>query len=114
MLKNILFAISLLFVTQLAQAHGGGHGPVDETQAMTIAVKIVRQFVEHDPGLGFGKLDASWNQVTASNARLHKKGDGYYIFALTNDTDKKSFFVLMSIEGEVYDANLTGNFPGLK
>lgn len=114
MLKNILFTIALLFVSQLVNAHGGGHGPVEEKQAMIIAVNTAKQFVEFDPGLDFGKLDASWNNVTIKNAVLHKKGDGYYIIAITNISEKRLLYVLVSIEGEVYDANFSGNFPGLK
>lgn len=114
MLKNILFAMSLLFASQLVHAHGGGHGPVSETQAMSIAVNTVQQFVDFDPGLGFGKLPASWENVSANNIRLHKKGDGYYIFAISNDAEKKTIYILESIEGEVYDANFTGDFPGLE
>jgi len=53
-------------------------------------------------------------QLPLSDKRIHKKGDGYYIVGLTNIKEEKSLFILMSISGEVYDANFTGNFPGLK
>lgn len=67
-----------------------------------------------DGGLGFGKLPESWGKVPAKNVKLNKKGNGYYIVAVTNDTEKKTLYVLMSAEGEAYDVNFTGEFKKLK
>ena len=114
MLKNILFVISMLFVHQAAFAHAGGHGPVNEEQAMVIAADIAEQFVNFDPGLGFGKLDKSWKHIPAESRRIHKQGEGYYIVSITNKQVGKVLYLLLSISGEVYDANFTGKFPGLK
>jgi len=108
------FIFFFMFHNQNTSAHEGGHGPVSEQQAIIIASNLAGQFVEHDPGLGFGTLSGSWVQLPLSDKRIHKKGDGYYIVGLTNIKEEKSLFILMSISGEVYDANFTGNFPGLK
>lgn len=109
----------LIFVcmiqSQNAFAHGShGHGPVTEQQAISIASRVAGQFVDYDPGLGFGKLGSSWKQLTASDNRIHTRGDGYYIISLANKTEGKTMFVLMSESGEIYDANFSGEFPGLK
>ncbi|MDH5570677.1 MAG: DUF6488 family protein [Gammaproteobacteria bacterium] len=114
MLKNIVFVISLLFISQLAYAHGDGHGPVSERQAIALASKTVSQFAGYDPGLGFGKLVESWRNISPGNKKMHQKGDGYYIVSIANDEQGKTLYVLLSISGEVYDANFTGIFPGLK
>ncbi len=106
----------LFFVLHAAPAvsHPGDHGPVDEKHAIEIAEDIARQFIEFDPGLGFGTLHPSWSSLRVSEKRLYKKGNGYYIISLSNTSQGKTLYILMSIEGEVYDANFTGVFPGLK
>ncbi len=114
MLKQFFLVLSLLCVWQTANAHSGGHGPVTEKQAIEIASQTASQFVSFDPGLGFGKLDASWNRVPSDNKQVYKTGDGYYIISIVNPVEGKTLYVLVSIGGEVYDANFTGVFPGLK
>ena len=116
MLKNIIFLLSLLLMThsQNLFAHGGGHGPISETGAINVASFTVNQFINFDAGLGFGKLDKSWNNISTDEKRIHRKGDGYYIVSATNKKEGKTLYVLMSIGGEVYDANFSGEFPGLK
>ena len=115
-MKNILFLLSLLVITnsQSLFAHGGGHGPISEPQAIDAATFVVNQFVRFDAGLGFGKLNKNWNDISADEKRIHKKGNGYYIVSATNKKEGKILYVLMSVAGEVYDANFSGEFPKLK
>lgn len=115
-IKTLLFRLVLLLAVhaQSVVAHPGGHGPVSEELAVMIATDIAEQFVSQDPGLGFGKLSASWKNLPQEAKRTHIKGNGYYIIALDNRAKGKTLYVLMSIEGEVYDANFSGEFPGLK
>jgi hypothetical protein len=116
MMKKILFLLSFLVMTQSQSvlAHGGGHGPISETRAIDVATYTVNQFVHFDAGLGFGKLNKNWNNISTDDKRIHRKGDGYYIVSATNKQEGKTLYVLMSIGGEVYDANFTGEFKGLK
>jgi hypothetical protein len=117
MIKMFLYIIAFLTIAygQSAIAHGDGHhGPVSEKQASIIAWKTAHQFVDIDAGLGFGKLKSSWKQVPPEEVRTHTKGDGYYIISLENKTEAKTLYVLMSISGDIYDANFTGDFPKLK
>ena len=116
MMKNIIFLLSLLVIThsQNLLAHGGGHGPISEPKAIDVASFAVNQFINFDAGLGFGKLDKSWNKISTDEKRIHRKGDGYYIVSANNKKEGKTIYVLMSIGGEVYDANFSGEFPGLK
>lgn len=115
MFKKLLAVLTLFLIvnTQSVFAHGGGHGPVSEREAIIIAARITHQFVDFDAGLGFGRLEGSWKKLALETKRVHEKGDGYYIVSVTNKEEGKTLYVLMSIVGEVYDANFSGEFPGL-
>ena len=115
MIKHLLFIISFIVIThsQFALAHDGGHELVTEPQAIEIAYEVATQFIENDPGLGFGKLSNSWKKLPINARRVHKKGNGFYIISLMNEKEGKSLYILMSVTGDVYDANLSGKFEGL-
>jgi len=115
-MKKTLILLTFLVITQSQSvlAHGGGHGPISETRAIDVTSFAVNQFVHFDAGLGFGKLNKSWNAISIDEKRIHRKGDGYYIVSATNKQEGKTLYVLMSIGGEVYDANFTGEFKVLK
>ncbi len=112
LLKTYLFIG--LFTPLSCLSHPGGHGPVTEQQAIVIASDLAQQFVEFDAGLDFGKLSTSWLKLPQGDQRIHKRGEGYYIVALENRKEQRTLYLLMSIEGEVYDANFTGVFADLK
>jgi Family of unknown function (DUF6488) len=114
-LKNIaVFIFSTVLFSATAFGHGGSHNPISPEKAQFVATKLANQFTTMDPGLGFGKLPESWLDLPTAQASIHKRGKGYYIVKLDNSADKKSLFVLMAISGEVYDANFSGEFKGLK
>jgi hypothetical protein len=60
------------------------------------------------------KLDSSWENIPTSDKAIHKKGDGYYIVSLNNKAQNKTLYVLISDQGEFYDANFSGTFEGLE
>lgn len=111
-----LFILLLCFGMHsgVAHAHTGGHGPVDEQQARQIALKVAEQLAERDAGLGFGKLEPSWTGLPIEAVAIHRKGEGYYIVRVEHAGEDRTLFVLMSIAGEVYDANFSGKFQGLE
>ena len=113
MFKHFLLFIALLLSAQ-TYAHEGGHGDIvlKEHQAISVAYSIIKQFTQLDPGLGFGKLDNSWNNLSEAARRVYQKHHDYFIIAFTNND--KTLYVLMSVSGDVYDANMTGEFEGLK
>ena len=115
MIKNLLYILAAIVIThsQYALAHDGGHELVTESHAIEIAYEVTTQFIENDPGLGFGKLSNSWKKLPINAGRVHQKGKGFYIISLTNEKEGKSLYVLMSVTGDVYDANLSGKFEGL-
>lgn len=108
--------VSLLTCTQQVMAHDDHeHTYITESAAVVVAQKTVVTLTQKDAGLGFGKLPASWATLPAEKVKLHKNGTGYYIVSAQNDAEAKTFYVLLSSEnGEVYDANFTGEFKDLK
>ncbi len=115
-MRRILLALLLVWLIQPSSvlAHPGDHGPVNENQAMGIALYTADQLVEFDAGLGFGRLDASWQNLPVEVTRIHVRGNGYFIVGVENTFENRTLFVLMSDVGEVYDANFTGEFEGLE
>lgn len=122
MMKNLLSAkllsamlLGVLCSTQTVMAHEGhDHSYVTESNAIVIGKDTATQFTQNDPGFGFGKLPGSWGDLPAGSARLLKNGDGYYIVTVTNDVEKKTLFLLMTSNGDVYGANFTGEFKQLQ
>jgi murein endopeptidase len=103
----------LLCTIQPVFAHDN-HVHVTDQSVLPIAKEAVAQLTTKDQGLGFGKLSASWNDVPLKNAKVHKKYPGYYVVAVTNDKEKKTIYFVISEDGDVYDANFTGEFKSLK
>ena len=108
-----IFLIGLLFNMPSAFAHDD-HEHVNDKTVLPIAVAAATDLTTKDQGLGFGKLPASWNKLPVKNAKIHKKYPGYYVVAVTNDAEKKTVYFVISVEGDVYDANFTGEFKNLK
>jgi len=99
----------------LAMAHEGhNHSFITEPAAIVIGKDYSVQLTHEDGEFGVGKLPESWRKVPAKNAKLHRNGDGYYIVAVTNDTEQKTLYVLMTSNGDVSNANFTGKFKGLE
>lgn len=111
-----LFAlmISCVLFSATAFGHGGSHAPVPPEVAKQVAGNVAQQFTQQDPGLGFGKLPDNWSALPQDQISIFKQGKGYYIVEVKNAAEEKSLYVLMAISGEVYDANFTGEFKGLK
>ncbi len=107
-----LLLVGMLMTTP-ALAHQS-HSHVSEQSAPAVGLKTAADLTKKDAGLGFGKLPDSWAGLPIQSAKLHKKGKGYFVVAVTNDKEKKTLYVLLSDEGKAYDANFTGEFKDLK
>lgn len=108
---------SLLFTGMLFSASALAHQShvhLSDQSAPGVGLKAAADLTKKDAGLGFGKLPASWAAVPVKNAKIHKKGKGYYVVAVTNGEEKKTLYVLISDEGEAYDANFTADFNDIK
>ncbi len=108
------FWIMSLVYGQAVLAHGDGHAAINDEQAVTVATAAVAELVASDVGLGFGKLDPSWNRVSKNAKRVESKKGGYYIVSVQNKGEGRTLFILMSEGGAVYDANFTGKFEGVQ
>ncbi|HEY6528842.1 MAG TPA: DUF6488 family protein [Cellvibrionaceae bacterium] len=113
-MKNIVSLIltSVLLSTPVL-AHEF-HDHISDQSAPSVGLKTAADLTKKDAGLGFGKLPASWAAVPVKNAKIHKKGKGYYVVAVANSEEKKTLYVLISDEGEAFDANFTGDFNDIK
>lgn len=116
-MKRILsfFAVMALS-SQLAFAHGSGHGgqPISNEMAIIEAGNNVAAVVKQQTEIEGSKLDSSWENIPASDKAVSKKGDGYYVVSVNNKAQSKTLYVLISDQGEFYDANFSGKFEGLE
>ncbi len=116
-MKKILSIIAVLTLSsQLAFAHGNGHGgkPISNEMAIIEADNNVAAVVKQQIDIEGSKLDASWENIPASDKAINRKGEGYYIVSLNNKAQDKTLYVLISDQGEFYDANFSGTFEGLE
>jgi hypothetical protein len=115
-LMLILLGITLL-VSQDAAAHGEHEyqqpSVISESVALIIAQRATTSMSRKDVGLGFGQLPESWSKVPREDMSTYKKGRGYYVVAVLNKDQAKTLYVLMSDMGEVFDANMSGEFEGI-
>jgi len=119
-LLSIVVGVCVLIPQQLS-AHGDHDHVHDfylpqiisESVAVIIAQRAASRMSKTDVGLGFGQLSESWSAIPDDGLSIYKKGSGYYVVSVRNDTEKKTLFVLMSNVGEVYDANHSGEFKGI-
>lgn len=109
---SILFSL-IFWVSHPSFALDNDHASMSETQAISLGGEVAKRLTLQDAGLGFGKLPDNWLSIPTKDIALHKKGDGYYIVAVENKNNQKTLYVLMSWEGEVYDANFSGDFEGI-
>ncbi len=121
---QLLAATLMLATAPLAYAgsghdHGGGtHSHVeaakkiDEKGAIAVAAQGVSAIIENKQPVEGKPLDAIWGSNT--DKRINKKGNGYYIVSFDVKAAGKTLYVLLSDAGEIYDANYSGKFEGLK
>lgn len=113
-LVSVLLLGALCSIPPVMAHEGHTHLFITEPAATVVGKDFTIQLTQKDGGFGFGKLPESWREVPAKNAKLHRNGAGYYIVAVTNDTEQKTLYLLMTTNGDVYDANFTGEFKILQ
>ena len=95
-------------------AHGSGHATITVEQAKEVARDVVVKLSEEDRGMGFGRLDESWNMIPGEKVAISGSGSGYYIVVMEHEAEDRKIYVLMSNAGSVYDVNFTGKFKGIE
>lgn len=104
----------VLFITlalsQMAWSHGGTHTTVDAKQAVSISQSAASKMSKKNYGLSFGQLPVSWAGVKASDISLKQELKNFFVMAVNNPQEGKTLYVLVGKNGDVYDANFTGEF----
>lgn len=129
-MKLVTFSAVLLLTTAPAayagsdhdhgHSHGGSthsHGEaakkIDDKGAIAAASKNIAALIEQKKPVGGTALDATWATTTDADKKISKKGNGYYVVSFAGKATK-TLYVLLSDTGELYDANYSGKFEGLK
>lgn len=112
-ISSIIMLLTLLTSQSLYAHSDHAHGPISESAAQLLAINVASNLSSRDAGLGFGQLSESWALLPVKYAAIIKKGPGYYIASVINNSEQKTLYILMSDGGEVFDANFTGEFEGL-
>jgi hypothetical protein len=114
--KTLIFLyFFLLCYPLISSAHPGGHFNIAQGDVIPIASEHVMAIVKEGIEIpGIGKLDQSWNEVHPKHKKIIKKEIGYYIVSFAHPKEKKILYLLLSSSGDLYDANFSGQFEGLK
>ena len=116
-LKSLLLGFfAVLFSVQLAFAHGAGHGgpAITDEVAITTASENLTLLIEQNVEIESATLNASWGTLSDANKAIYQKGDGYVIVSFDNPAESKTLYILLSDQGEFFDANYSGKFEGMK
>ncbi|PCJ37351.1 MAG: hypothetical protein COA75_03605 [Cellvibrionales bacterium] len=107
-----IFCLGLsLLAPNLALSHSSHGAPLNNQQAIEKAIEHKRMIMEQPEVIKGVTLDDSWQTVT--DTKIHKKDVRYFIVSFYNAGQGKTLYVLISANGEFYDANFTGTFKGL-
>lgn len=97
--------------------HGHGHGhnraAANAKSILSAATEAVAQLFHHKQVIEGKALDQAWLNMPEGNKSVAKRGNGYFIVRYQGPADRP-LFLLLSDEGDLYDANYTGHFPGLE
>jgi hypothetical protein len=116
----IIFTLSPISLAYAGSGHDHGHGhdhgspAISSEKAIIAASQSALSIVKQQIDVEGGKLDASWKDIAESEKSINRKGNGYYIISLNNQAQSKTLYVLISDQGEFYDANFSGTFKGLE
>ena len=96
-----------------ALAHAD-HAPLEPYDAQVPATDYATRLVQVDVGLGFGKLPASWANLTTKVTTVVHNTPEYYVIAVHNAAEDTTLYCLMSRGGDLYCINFTGEFDDVK
>lgn len=130
MMKKLLtISLFLMMTTPLyagsGHDHGHSHGhnhdhshdhhkaaKLDDTGVINAASQAVSKLVQQKQLIEGSPLDKKWSAVLPENKYIFQKGKGYYIVKFT--VADKSLYILLRDNGDIYDANFSGQFVGLR
>ncbi|MBV2130310.1 MULTISPECIES: DUF6488 family protein [Chromatiaceae] len=108
-MKKLLSALILcsVLLSVNVKAHSD-HDEISGQQAVSVALKSVKQMTFKDMGFEAGKLDESWKAVSAEQFSVVSIEDGYYVVSGKNG-DKTLFFKI-SNSGRMLDVKTSNAF----
>ena len=118
--RILIIGFALLCQSSVAFAHFGGHGNEDGValswnEVISVATHHVADLISLKVELkDLGVLDKSWNSVAPSGKKFSKLENGDYIVSFVHPTEKKTLYLLLSSSGDLYEANFSGIFEGVK
>lgn len=107
--STIVLLVLLSFNLQVS-AHGGGHGAINDQQAVMVTAKTIKQMTFKDFGYELGQLDESWKNIKESDISVVEQGSGFFIVSANNSTQEKTIYFKIAANGQVLAANETNNF----
>lgn len=111
MLRMLLVAVALAFGTISAFAHPQGHGTLSEEDARVLASNSAAYLVNNKVNKDWSPLPQSWSLVPVSQTKIIAKVDSYYVVSVHNTEENQTLYLLIGTNGDVVDANFTGEFP---
>ncbi|PJZ79209.1 DUF6488 family protein [Leptospira meyeri] len=109
------FLISGMFITSSKYAHDHhSHEKLNKDGILLSASKGVSALVSRREKIEGIELNGTWIDKSTTSKEIKKEGKGYYIVSFSNEKVGKILYILISDEGTIYDANFSGQFPGLK
>ncbi|ORE90528.1 hypothetical protein ATO13_22521 [Stappia sp. 22II-S9-Z10] len=112
-LAALIVATGLVAGHTAALAHSD-HAPLEPYDAQVLATNYATRLVQVDVGLGFGKLPASWANLTSMATTVVLDTPEHYVIAVHNAAENKTLYFLMSRGGDVYGINFTGEFDEVR
>ena len=99
--------------------HSLGHSygtpaKLDDKGIIIAASNGVKAIIKQKQLIEGKSLDEAWGNTPNSAKSISKKGNGYSVVKFDSKDAKKTLYVLLSDVGEIYDANFSGEFSGLK
>ena len=107
-LLSALTLCSVLLSVNVMAHSDHDHDEISGQQAVSVALKSVKQMTFKDMGFEAGKLDESWKAVSAEQFSVVSIEDGYYVVSGKNG-DKALFFKVSS-GGRVLDVKTSNAF----
>lgn len=117
-IKILGFSLFFAVVSGVAYAgpgHDHSHGAeslITAEDALEAASGAIDALIAQQYLVGGAVLPESWK--TATNNTIETENPNYIIVRVAHPTENKSLYLLFSTEGELYDANFTGQFEGLE
>jgi len=119
----LITALALVFSTIPNAYAGPGHDhshshahevKLDDKALLAAASHGVSAIIKQKHEIDGSPLSEAWAETPEAAKSFKKKGPGYSIVKFENKGKNKALYILISDAGQVYDANFSGEFIGLK